>query len=74
MLLPSLHEGDPGAEDVLTTRSDGDGDDFTEGQPLGEVQVDTVGPEVPAPAAGTIDLQAAEDEVVRRGGPIARLR
>lgn len=73
VLFPVLSEDEPDGEGVLATWFVADGDTVTEGQLLGEVQVDKVDAEVTAPAAGTVQLLVAEDEAVRQGEPIARI-
>lgn len=73
VLFPVLSQDDPDGEGVLATWFVDDGATVTEGQLLGEAQVDKVDAEVIAPAAGTIELLVAEDEAVKQGAPIARI-
>ena len=73
VLFPVLSQDKPDSEGVLATWFVADGDTVTEGQLLGEVQVDKVDAEVTAPAAGTVQLLVAEDDAVRQGEPIARI-
>ena len=71
--FPPLDASRPDAEGVLATWYVTDGEQVTEGQLLGEVQVDKVDAEVTAPAAGTVRLLVAEDDAVRQGAPIATI-
>ena len=71
--FPPLDDSRPDAEGVLATWYVADGEQVTEGQLLGEVQVDKVDAEVTAPAAGTVRLLVAEDDAVRQGAPIATI-
>lgn len=71
--FPPLDDSRPDAEGVLATWYVADGEQVTEGQLLGEVQVDKVDAEVTAPAAGTVRLLVAEDDAVRPGAPIATI-
>lgn len=73
VLFPVLSEDRPDAEGVLATWFVDDGATVSEGQLLGEVQVDKADAEVAAPAAGTIELLVAEDDAVKQGAPIARI-
>jgi pyruvate/2-oxoglutarate dehydrogenase complex dihydrolipoamide acyltransferase (E2) component len=73
VLFPPLDETRPDTEGVLATWYVADGEQVTEGQLLGEVQVDKVDAEVTAPSAGTVRLLVAEDDAVRQGAPIARI-
>lgn len=73
VLFPPLDETRPDTEGVLATWYVSDGEQVSEGQLLGEVQVDKVDAEVTAPAAGTVRLLVAEDDAVRQGAPIARI-
>ena len=71
--FPPLDVARPDAEGVLATWYVTEGEEVTEGQLLGEVQVDKVDAEVTAPAGGTIHLLVAEDDAVRQGAPIATI-
>lgn len=73
VVFPALDESTPDAEGVLATWFVTDGDTVTEGQLLGEVQVQKVDAEVTAPASGVIRLLVGEDDAVRQGQPIARI-
>jgi len=71
--FPPLDESKPDTEGVLATWYVADGDAVTQGQLLGEVQVDKVDAEVTAPVAGTVHLVVEENAAVRQGEPIAKI-
>jgi len=71
--FPEVAPQNPDAEGVLATWFVADGDRVAEGDLIAEVAVDKVDVEVPAPAAGTIRLLAAEGDVVKQGTLVARI-
>ena len=71
--FPEVSHQDPNAEGVLATWFVSDGDRVREGDLIAEVAVDKVDMEVPAPAAGTIRLLAAEGDVIEQGTVVARI-
>lgn len=73
VVFPSLSTKEPTAEGVVSTWFVADGESVAEDQLVAEVQVDKVAAEVPAPAAGVVQLLVAEDTAVTQGTPIARI-
>lgn len=59
------------AEGTVATWFAEDGDHVDEGQLIAEVAVDKVDAEVTAPAAGTVEHQADEGDVIKQGSVIA---
>jgi pyruvate/2-oxoglutarate dehydrogenase complex dihydrolipoamide acyltransferase (E2) component len=74
VLFPQLSAKDPDTEGVVATWFVRDGEHVDADQLLAEVQVDKVSVEVPAPAAGTVELLVEEGDAVVQSAPIARLR
>ncbi|MGO1174012.1 MAG: lipoyl domain-containing protein [Actinomycetaceae bacterium] len=73
VLFPVVDEDDPSAEGVVATWYATDGEQVAEGQLVAEVQVAKVSVEVTAPAGGTLQVVAEEDEAVAQGAVIARV-
>jgi pyruvate/2-oxoglutarate dehydrogenase complex dihydrolipoamide acyltransferase (E2) component len=71
--FPMISENYPEAGGTLLSWSVVDGDTVRAGQVLAEISVNKAVGEIEAPAAGTITLLAAVEDVVLQGHPIARI-
>jgi len=73
VVFPVMSRDDPKAEGVVATWLAEDGEVVAAGQLIGEVAVDKVSMDLPAPASGTLRVLVEEGGVVVQGGVIARV-